>query len=385
MNTTENLFKIGELSASEIGTIFKNCPDGIVIKNNDFDYIAVNNSYCKIFNIREADKIIGTSQNYCLSNKNLISVHNADLEVKNSLYPFSYVINIDSDRILSISTAPIIYEESFCGLISIVRDITQEEAIKERFVNKHFQYINKEKQLQTQRETFVASIGHDLKNPTIAQIRSLELLLKGSFGTFTPEQKEILYMVLDSCRYMYGMLSSLLATYRNYGGAVKLNFEEFNFVTLLSECVSEMLYVAKDKGVNILTDAPTKELIVCADKVQIKRVIMNLLSNGIKYAFKETVLNLGVKVKESQIEFWFENKSPYLSEERQKSIFAKYVSFSGVNKELGIGLGLYSSKKIIKAHSGKMFVESFKNNRNIFGFTIPVEQKSESTKEVFFS
>ena len=108
-----------------------------------------------------------------------------------------------------------------------------------------FESIDSERKLQTQRETFVASLGHDLKNPTIAQIRSLELLLKGSFGELSNEQKELLEMVLDSCRYMNGMLATLLATYRNYGGAIKLNFENFSFSELLQECVTEMLYVAK--------------------------------------------------------------------------------------------------------------------------------------------
>lgn len=383
MKTTEEIFKIGGLSASEMGTIFKFCPEGVVIKDSNFCYLSANKSYCQIIGAPENDEITGSVSNNYLTDENIKLIHDADCEVKESLAPFSYVINFNN-KILSISTTPIVESEKFLGLISIVKDITQEEAIKERFVNKHFQYITKEKQLQAQRETFVASIGHDLKNPTLAQIRSLELLLKGSFGTFTPEQKEILDMVLDSCRYMYGMLSSLLATYRNYGGAVKLNFEEFNFMTLLSECVSEMLYVAKDKGVNIITDAPSEELIICADKVQIKRVIMNLLSNGIKYAFKETKLKLGVIVEDGQIKFWFENRSSYLSEEKQKSIFAKYVSFSGVNKELGIGLGLYASNKIIQAHSGKMFIRSFDDDRNIFGFTMPKEQNSASETEVCF-
>ena len=383
MKTTEEIFKIGELKASDTGTIFKFCPEGVVIKDSNFRYVSVNKSYCKIIGAPEKDEILGTAGNSYLTDENIKLIHDADCEVKESLSPFSYVINFNN-KILSISTTPIVESEKFLGLISFVKDITQEEAIKERFVNRHFQYITKEKQLQAQRETFVASIGHDLKNPTLAQIRSLELLLKGSFGTFTPEQKEILDMVLDSCRYMYGMLSSLLATYRNYGGAVKLNFEEFNFITLLSECVSEMLYVAKDKGVNIITDAPSEELTVCADKVQIKRVIMNLLSNAIKYAFKETELKLGIKVEDGQIKFWFENRSPYLTEEKQKSIFAKYVSFSGVNKELGIGLGLYASNKIIKAHSGKMFVQSFEEDRNIFGFSIPVTRPRNINIEVYF-
>ena len=90
-----------------------------------------------------------------------------------------------------ITTFPILENKTFIGLISIIRDITQEEALKEEFVNKHFEYINSERNLQNQRETFVASLGHDLKNPTIAQIRGLELLLKGNFGLINNEQKDI--------------------------------------------------------------------------------------------------------------------------------------------------------------------------------------------------
>ena len=72
-----------------------------------------------------------------------------------------------------------------------------------------------EESLQRQRETFVASLSHDLKNPTIAQIRALELILKGDFGKVTTEQREIMEMVLDSCKYMNAMLCSVLATYKN--------------------------------------------------------------------------------------------------------------------------------------------------------------------------
>ena len=384
MKTTEALLKTDELKSLGFGSIFKYCPEGMVLKNDEFRYISVNRSYCKIFNFSNIEKVIGRTENGFISKENKKLISDADNEVKTSLVPFSYIINTANDRILNITTNPITNNNKFLGLVSIVRDITQEEAVKEKFVNKHFEYINREKQLQQQRETFVASIGHDLKNPTIAQIRSLELLLKGIFGNFSPEQKEILEMVLDSCRYMNGMLSSLLATYRNYGGAVKLNFEEFNFVTLLSECVLEMLYVAKDKGVNIVTKVPASELIICADKIQIKRVIMNLLSNGIKYAYKDTELKLTAEAEGKILSFSFENKSPYITEEKQKTIFARYVSYSGVNKELGIGLGLYASKKIVESHGGNIFVNSFKDERNIFGFTIPLKQPENCDVHVCF-
>ena len=237
--------------------------------------------------------------------------------------------------------------------------------------------IDAEKQLNTQRETFVASLGHDLKNPTIAQIRGLELLLKGEFGEITFPQRELVEMILDSCRYMNGMLSTLLSTYRNDEGIVKLNYSEFSLPDLVMECVSEMIYVAKDKGVEISINSSIKEGLVNADRVQIKRVIMNLLSNGIKYAYKDTVLKLSVYEQNNNACFEFENNSPYIPEEKQKAIFAQYVTYASAHKELGIGLGLYTSKKIIEAHKGNIFVNSFKDERNIFGFKIPCKpQKS---------
>ena len=382
MKTADNLYKSKNPDLNCASKIFEGFPDGVVIKDENLRYISANKSYCSLFLMGNTDSLTGNIKNKYLTDKNIRLISDADNQVKNEMRPLNYIINTETDKILSITSCPVLADRNFCGLISVVKDITQEEIIKEKFVNRHFKYMNAEKRLQAQRETFVASIGHDLKNPTIAQIRGLELLLKGAFGNFNTEQKEILEMVLDSCRYMNGMLSSLLSTYRNYGGAIKLNFDEFNFISLLNECISEMLYVAKDKGISITTEYENPGITICADRVQIKRVIMNLLSNGIKYAFKDTELQLKVAYDGSFLFFQFENQSPYLTEEKQRTIFARYVSYSGINKELGIGLGLYASNKIIKSHSGEMFVQSSKENRNIFGFKIPVEQHQESEVEI---
>ena len=60
--------------------------------------------------------------------------------------------------------------------------------------------------------------------------------------------------------------------------------------------------------------------------------------------------------------------------DKQKAIFAQYVSYADTHKEIGIGLGLYGSRKIIESHHGKIYVKSFPENRNIFGFKIPINQ-----------
>ena len=383
MENIEEYYNEIKTTSFDLETIFKFCPDGIVCKDSDLNYINANKNYIKSFSFNDFKSICGRKTNPYLSKNIMKLISDADEEVKNSLSPINYVLNLENNKLLNVTTFPILFNNIFSGLISIIRDITQEEAMKEDFVNKHFEYIDAERNLQTQRETFVASLGHDLKNPTLAQIRGLELLLKGTFGNFNEEQKDILNMILDSCRYMNGMLATLLATYRNYGGAIKLNFENFSFSELLQECVTEMLYVAKDKDI-IINNIFENNIFICADKVQIKRVIMNLLSNGIKYAFKNSELKLTTINNNDRLSFEFENNSPFIPEEKQKTLFKQYVSYTGTSKELGIGLGLYASKKIIEAHNGNIFVKSYKEDKNIFGFEIPLTQNMNYIKEVSF-
>ena len=124
-------------------------------------------------------------------------------------------------------------------------------------VNKNDDY----EALQKQRETFVASLSHDLKNPTIAQIRAIELILKGKFGQILPEQREIMEMLLDSCKYMNAMLCSILTTYRCEKGKIELKIEKATIRDLAEECVNEMIFLAteNDQGGTMLC-ATTSDL-----------------------------------------------------------------------------------------------------------------------------
>ena len=231
--------------------------------------------------------------------------------------------------------------------------------------------------LEKQKETFVASLSHDLKNPTIAQIRAIELILKGKFGKLVPEQREIMEMLLDSCKYMNAMLGSILTTYRTDKGKVELKSEKVSISDLAEECIDEMIFLAKDKNIKINFEN-TAKCTVWGDTVQLRRVIMNLLTNSIKYAYPHTELRIKTYNDNNYACFQFENKSPYLTPDKCEKIFAEYISYSKTNT--GIGLGLYASKKIVEAHNGIIFVKSFENETNIFGFKIPSDESYKNIK-----
>ncbi len=235
--------------------------------------------------------------------------------------------------------------------------------------------IDAEKRIQEQRETYIATLSHDLKTPAIAQVRALELLLSGQMGEFNEPQKEMLNLTLDSCHYMYDMVYTLLSTCKFESGAVKLNYSKVNMFDLLHESINEISNLARENSINIECILNDKNYWVNADKIELKRVVINLLSNAINYAFSGTIVRVELKSDMNNFEFRVVNSSPYIEPEVMLGLFRKYVSHSQKYNKVGIGLGLYLSKKIIEAHGGEIIAKSLKTQSNTFGFIIPINPK----------
>ncbi|MBR6126137.1 PAS domain S-box protein [bacterium] len=260
-------------------------------------------------------------------------------------------------RWFKITKCPIInHEKKIIGICSVARDIDAEKTAAE------------------QRETFVATLTHDLKTPTIAQIKALDLLLNEHMGPLNDEQRELLVLTKDSCNFMYDMLSTLLNTYKYENGDFALNYEKCNIVSLVEEVGNELDSMLKEKNVTIQLDKIGCNFETACDRMQIKRVITNILGNAISYAYNNTKILVSIKKEENNIQFETNNSSPYINPETMQSLFKKYVSHAAKFNKIGVGLGLYLSKQIIDAHNGDIYAESFKDNHNIFGFRLPMKE-----------
>ena len=232
--------------------------------------------------------------------------------------------------------------------------------------------IENEKRINEQRETYIATLTHDLKTPTIAQVRALELLLSGQLGPFNDEQKEMLNLTLDSCKYMYDMVYTLLPTYKFENGDVVLNYSSFDLVEIISDSINELSNIAHENNIRLKFIHKDAICNVDADRIELKRVIINLLSNAINYAYTYTEVFIYLKKIGDNVEVRVKNSSKYIDPESMSKLFRKYVTHSEKYNKVGIGLGLYLSKKIIDAHNGKIIAESSQNEHNTFGFIIPV-------------
>ena len=226
--------------------------------------------------------------------------------------------------------------------------------------------------LQEKKDEYVAKIVHDLKTPIYAQISALQSFLNTASEKISQEEQDLIKLTLNSCNYMSKLVEIFNSVNKLNFESIKLSYEKFDIIELINSLIEELNILVKYYELKIHFE-PTNQITINADKLQIKRVIENLLSNSINYAFKGTVVEINLFVQKNQLIFEIKNKSPYIEPHILKEIFKKYKTYSNLYNKNGVGLGLYLSKEIINAHLGTMIAKSSTNDTNIFGFRIPID------------
>ena len=198
------------------------------------------------------------------------------------------------------------------------------------------------------------------------------MLLNGAFGDLNNDQKEIIELAKRSCKYVFDLIATVLDTYRYENGKIQLNPETFDITYMISTLAKSLECMACERNQTIIFKDKQKICEVCADKLQIKRVILNLLSNAITYGHKNSTIEISVVPVEDGIEFSVKNQSEQIPEKELANMFKRFkeTKLSYFNKA-STGLGLYLSKKIIDMHKGEVFAKSFPSGECIFGFKLP--------------
>lgn len=360
-------------------SIMDNSQDLITVKDLDYNYKICNRAFLKFLNIFHESNVIGkniknvlTPETYETILKNLDTV----LETREPvIYTFNMNLN-GSIQILSQLSTPVVEDGEITGILSVTRNITNEENLKLKLVEKICELnsiIEEKKQLEDQKELFLTTLTHDLKNPVQAQIMSLKLLKRGSFGELNDEQKEILETILESSDYMQKMLYSILKTYKYDNGVIYLNKEYININNLVKKCIKEVEALAASKQIKITYKPVVEKEVLYADFEQIRRVIENLINNALNYSYHNAEILVNVVSNEEKFVFKISNKGvPIESKDR---VFEKYYTGNALK---GVGLGLYYSKKVVEAHDGKIYLET-KGDLTSFIFEIFTRKTSKNS------
>ena len=214
-----------------------------------------------------------------------------------------------------------------------------------------------QREVESLKEDFVATLTHDLKVPVIAEANMLEFLLKGKFGQLSDEQIEALKTMSASNKELLELVQTVLDTYKVKEGEIELHLEQISVQKLLSEIAGEMESIAQKNNNKIVVNAKT-DFEIKVDYLQFKRVIKNLVSNAIIYGKPETNIELTAKQKGDDKYIYVKDYGRGIAKEDIDKVFNKYYSAHKKFRKIGTGLGLYLSQKLVTAHGGTLDVAS---------------------------
>jgi len=289
--------------------------------------------------------------------------------------------------IFHVTTSPLVDADGRAAwCVHIVRDITEmkrlEEEARER---QRFEDISRAK------SAFIATMSHELRSPLNAVIGFSELLLGQGVGPLTEKQSRYLGHIQESGKHLLDLINDILDVSRVEAGKIELAQQPLP----LDEAVEASLALARPQaekaGVTLNSEIPPDLPPVPADRVRLRQILFNLLSNAIKFTpAGGTITVTARRVTEDRrpelepvpgplspvgwLEISVTDTGIGIKAEDIPKLFKEFGQLDAgrAPEKQGSGLGLALTKKLVKLHGGRIWVESEGEGRgSTFAFTLP--------------
>jgi signal transduction histidine kinase len=228
------------------------------------------------------------------------------------------------------------------------------------------------KELDKLKSMFIASMSHELRTPLNSIIGFTSLILMGMAGKINAEQKKQLLMVKSSANHLLELVNDVIDVSKIEADQIDLSIEDFNLFEILNEIKDSFKILAEQKGLNLVLKAPEK-LIIRSDRRRVKQVIMNFVSNAIKFTGKGEIVIKAEEIK-GMARVTVSDTGTGIRKKDMKKLFKQFsrIYVSGEPIVEGTGLGLYLSKKIAILLKGNISVESVFGKGSKFIFDLPL-------------
>ena len=243
------------------------------------------------------------------------------------------------------------------------------DAIEER--DRNLERINQELLRANQvKSEFLAMMGHELKTPLHAIRGFSQLLLEGIDGPLTPKQREDVESILASGDHLLELIDNLLRFSKLEAGEERLHLEEVDPATIAAEVAQAFERFAREKGLELRLHV--NPMRIQADGTKLRQILMNLVSNAVKYTKRGTV-EIAAEARDGNVLFVVADTGPGIPPQDQERIFEPFTQLdsSSTRETMGLGLGLAIVKKYVELHGGRVWLESAPGEGSRFYFTIP--------------
>ncbi|MCG8352992.1 MAG: response regulator [Chloroflexales bacterium] len=267
-------------------------------------------------------------------------------------------------RLLQCFTAPVVgHDEQYLGRILIFRDITREREV-ERMKN-----------------DFISIVSHELRTPLTSIRGSLQLVLgrksmetKPQSLTLPPRSLELLNVSLSNTERLIRLINDILDISKIEQGRIQLQPDTLDPANVCQAACNEVAAFATTRGITVQIETPEELPSICADRDRTVQILINLISNAIKFSESGQQVLLSAQPFDKFVRFSVRDWGRGIAPEDQQRIFQKFqqLDSSTTRNAGGTGLGLAICKALVEEHGGRIWLEDAMPHGTVFHFTLPL-------------
>jgi signal transduction histidine kinase len=239
------------------------------------------------------------------------------------------------------------------------------------------------RELAEMREEFLALTTHDLRSPLTVISGVISFFTSGRLGELSPEQKNMVRMMERNTQNLIELVNDLLDAAKLESGSLQLELAPTDVRALIHEVCEPFQPLAGEKGITLTQELPGELPHVNADRPKLRRVIVNLLSNALKFTKKGGRVNVRAERSGAGVHVSVADTGVGIAAEDIPLLFDKYeqARHRATRGEKGTGLGLFITRQLVELHGGEIHVESEVGKGSTFSFTLPVAGNNTNGNE----
>ncbi len=355
----EELVKSSEIRLRQT---LEGLPCGVLIVTNNGQIEFANREAARLLSVK-ANDLQGKKEEDYLSEKHSLEPSGENIE---SSGRFLLPMAGNSQRILA--TAKRADQSKFpvdISLNSIELGGEQKEIMV--FLDK-----TKEQELEQMKREFIAMVTHDIRTPLSSVSGILALLEEGVLGELTDHGRNLISRVKSTCNRLLRLINDLLDLEKINAGKFALECQEISIKEAIVQALEDVLPLADER--KIIIEHNSADGLKCfADEDRLVQVLVNLISNSIKYSPDESMIKIESEGLPEKIKVSVRDSGRGIPPEKISKVFSQFeqVDISDAKKKGGTGLGLAICQAIVKEHGGEIGVTSTYGEGSCFWFTIP--------------
>jgi signal transduction histidine kinase len=226
---------------------------------------------------------------------------------------------------------------------------------------------------------FLANMSHELRTPLNAVLGYAELMADGLYGEVPAKAVEVLERIQHNGKHLLGLINDVLDISKIEAGQLNLALDDYSVENMVHSVASATESLAKSKGIELRTEVPAGLPLGKGDERRLTQVLLNLVSNAIKFTDKGSV-NICVKVVDDTFNIAVNDTGPGIAPADHEKIFGEFqqVDNSSTRKKGGTGLGLSISRKLVSLHGGRIDLDSVVGVGSTFSIIVPVRATQQS-------